>query len=60
VRKVQRAVEKSLSNLQLAIAEMAMLAFLSGVGTVIDQDQVRFRATVRACASWSRCCCVER
>ena len=35
-----RRVEKRLSNLNLAITELAVLAVLSGVGTVIEQEQV--------------------
>jgi hypothetical protein len=41
LKRTLRATEKQLSNLQLAIAELAVLAFLSGVGTIIDQEQVR-------------------
>jgi hypothetical protein len=33
-------VEKKLANLSLAIQEMAILAVLSAVGTIIDQNQV--------------------
>lgn len=39
LKKAVRAVEKRLSNLQLAISELALIAFFSGVGTIIDQDQ---------------------
>lgn len=42
LKRTFRATERQLSNLQLAIAELAVLAFLSGVGTVIDQEQVRY------------------
>jgi hypothetical protein len=41
LKRAFRTVERQISNLQLAIAELAVLAFLSGVGTVIDQEQVR-------------------
>jgi hypothetical protein len=40
LKRIVRAAEKKLSNLQLAIAELAILAFLSGVGTIVDQEQV--------------------
>ena len=44
LKRTIRATERQLSNLQLAIAELAVLAFLSGVGTIIDQEQVIFTA----------------
>ena len=40
-----RAVEKRLSNLTLAISEMGVLAFLSAIGTVVQQNQVRCACT---------------
>jgi hypothetical protein len=40
LRKAVRLAEKKLSNLTLAINEMALLAVLSAIGTVIDQNQV--------------------
>jgi hypothetical protein len=40
LKKAIRAAEKRLSNLGLAIAELFVLAGLSAVGTVIEQDQV--------------------
>ena len=47
LRRTIRATERRLSNLQLAIAELAILAFLSGVGTIIDQEQVSCTATLQ-------------
>lgn len=44
LKRTVRSAEKSLSNLQLAIAELAVLAVLSGIGTVIDQEQVTLRS----------------
>jgi hypothetical protein len=40
LRRAVRGAEKWLSNLQLAIAELAVLAGLSAVGTVIEQGEV--------------------
>ena len=40
-KRLFKLAEKKLSNLQLAIAELGILAALSGVGTVIEQEQVR-------------------
>jgi hypothetical protein len=41
VKRAVRAAEKWLSNLKLAIAELATLAALSAVGIVIEQNQVQ-------------------
>lgn len=41
IRKAVRYAEKKLSNLSLAMVELAILAALSAVGTIIEQDQVR-------------------
>ena len=41
IRKAVRYAEKKLSNLGLAMVELAILAALSAVGTIIEQDQVR-------------------
>eukprot|EP00892_Ulva_mutabilis_P008991 jgi/Ulvmu1/6464/UM003_0095.1 len=38
-KRLVKLVERKLSNLQLAIVELAVLAALSGVGTVIEQEQ---------------------
>lgn len=46
-RRVFRATTKALSNLPLALAEMAVLAGLSAVGTVIEQNKARERSCVR-------------
>jgi hypothetical protein len=40
-RQLFRRVTRALANLQLALGEMAVLAGLSGVGTIIEQNKVR-------------------
>ena len=52
IKRFTRAVEKKLSNLQLAIAELAALAGLSSIGTVIEQNQVRDVALFRSSCAW--------
>lgn len=53
-KRLIRQFERKLSNLQFAILELAVLAALSGVGTVIEQEQVCDSKLKYAC-SLNRC-----
>ena len=51
-RLLFRRAKRALANLQLALGEMAVLAGLSGVGTIIEQNKAReSRVAGRACGS---------
>jgi hypothetical protein len=56
LRRLLLRVERSLSNLQLALGEMAVLAALSAVGTVIEQNKVRSSSSRDAQLSVSTPC----
>jgi hypothetical protein len=52
-----------LSSLPLAIGELAVIAALSAIGTVVEQNQVRFllaQRSLRRCQALSAVRCEQR